>query len=494
MSLLQFMCHRRSIMVWTVGFSMGIFVLDLGMNHYMVKRQLFRMCCLKFIQAIYNYLKAPKELEMSKMIRSDLNRMSYDKYQRLFFQDKERIIPSEFERIVDDAYDAINSVFSWGLSSVLDVMVGMVSLLYVWSNIWRQGVLVIICYGIFWYYRQRHIEQELLSARKMMKEQLRRFTSQLHRTLSLMISYDKTAEDAIDITDRAMSTSNMYRLREKKSNHLNYGMIQSICQMILFSRDRQMDVSTFLLVMQLIWSVNGLLAFYNRYQQILSDWNTWVTYWDNKTLEPDLVQESLPLMWVVEPFVYHISSTVTIRCPMSLTFRRGDCVRIHGKTGSGKTQFMNVLLGKYRGMGFGQYRDEIVECYQSIRDKLLIGEYTVRDIMMGESDDTIIADLLRLVELSDRIPSSSYDEYMTGLSGGERMRLSLANRLYLARSKPILILDEPDQGLDNDTASRILRKILTEYSDKIIFCIIHIKDFVWSWTAEYQVVSGLVSN
>ena len=65
--------------------------------------------------------------------------------------------------------------------------------------------------------------------------------------------------------------------------------------------------------------------------------------------------------------------------------------------------------------------------------------------------------------LEEKFPDvDSYDINITGLSGGEKMRLSLVFTLLetIKKKKQILILDEPEQGLDEATRRQVITNIL----------------------------------
>ena len=100
---------------------------------------------------------------------------------------------------------------------------------------------------------------------------------------------------------------------------------------------------------------------------------------------------------------------------------------------------------------------------------------SLRDLLEGESDNLLIESLLQLVMLENRFPNiASYDIKVTGLSGGERMRLSLVFTLLetIKKKKQILILDEPEQGLDESTRRQVITNILN-YLKIPVICIYH---------------------
>ena len=59
----------------------------------------------------------------------------------------------------------------------------------------------------------------------------------------------------------------------------------------------------------------------------------------------------------------------------------------------------------------------------------------------------------------------------TGLSGGEQRRLGVARELLVRR--PIVIFDEPTEGLDEQTATKVMSSIVERYRDGAVLVISH---------------------
>ena len=95
-------------------------------------------------------------------------------------------------------------------------------------------------------------------------------------------------------------------------------------------------------------------------------------------------------------------------------------------------------------------------------------------MLEGETDNVLILNLIEMVLLQDKFNLNKLDTPMKGLSGGEKMRLSILYTLWNFKKtgKQILILDEPEQGLDEDVRVIIIRNIL-ESINKPILVIYH---------------------
>ena len=132
-------------------------------------------------------------------------------------------------------------------------------------------------------------------------------------------------------------------------------------------------------------------------------------------------------------------------------------LRIDGASGSGKTRLIEGLVGL---SGEGGDRSLFALCPQdaavltgTIRDNLLMGcRQPVDESVVWEAlDDACLGDRVRA--LPRGLDTWTGDGGIT-LSGGERKRLSLARACL--RPAPVLVLDEPTEGLDLVTEGRVV--------------------------------------
>ena len=176
---------------------------------------------------------------------------------------------------------------------------------------------------------------------------------------------------------------------------------------------------------------------------------------------------------------------------INLSINPGSKIGIIGKSGSGKSTFINLLTGLLKPDNGSILVDGIninqnIKKWQSLisyvpQDIYLLDDTIKKNIAIGEHDEKIDETRLKLA-----INSSELIEYVEGLpdglntlvgnrgvriSGGQKQRIGIARALYFNRK--ILILDEATNSLDEKNEKKILSNIMNEYKSKTIICIAH---------------------
>ena len=152
---------------------------------------------------------------------------------------------------------------------------------------------------------------------------------------------------------------------------------------------------------------------------------------------------------------------------VSLGVGEGDRIGIVGRNGDGKTTLLEVMTGleepdtgrvsRRRGLqvGYLHQGDELVDSH-SVREAVLGGladhEWAARTVTRE-----VVEELLAGIPL---------DRAVTGLSGGERRRCSLA--ALLLGEHDLLVLDEPTNHLDMAT-KEMLVAALADFEGTMLF-------------------------
>ena len=175
---------------------------------------------------------------------------------------------------------------------------------------------------------------------------------------------------------------------------------------------------------------------------------------------------------------------------LNLTIQKGKKVAILGKTGSGKSTLLQLLVRNYdanqgqlflAGKPIADYAEDTLRsqfCF--LTQRVHVFSDTLRQNLkfasaVNISDEKII-EVLNQVGLGKLLEQEQGLDIWLGdggrpLSGGEQRRLGLAR--ILLNDAPILLLDEPTEGLDRETERQILRLILAHAENKTLIMVTH---------------------
>jgi len=168
-------------------------------------------------------------------------------------------------------------------------------------------------------------------------------------------------------------------------------------------------------------------------------------------------------------------------------FSRGSICALTGRSGSGKSTFLDCLSGFQEPLaGTVEYRigKEIIEVDNLSHLSVLVSQQT--HLFPGtlswnlhfceDADDSILRrtrELFGLVGLPESYLNSNIvvGSSSSGFSGGELQRISLVRAIL--QDKPILLLDEVSSGLDDNT-KRMVMELLEDLSQsKVIIMATH---------------------
>jgi ABC-type multidrug transport system fused ATPase/permease subunit len=181
---------------------------------------------------------------------------------------------------------------------------------------------------------------------------------------------------------------------------------------------------------------------------------------------------------------------------INLKIKKNDKLLFYGETGSGKSTFIELLLGLLKptkgsievdnkdvNLNFKEWSKYIGYIPQKVT---LIDGSILSNIAFGVEENEIninlLEDAIKLSEINsflDRLPdgiNTNVGEFGSKLSGGQIQRLGIARAVY--RNPDVLILDEATNALDETTEQKVFSNILKKFKDKALIVITHNKSLL----------------
>ncbi|WP_421914393.1 ATP-binding cassette domain-containing protein [Mesorhizobium sp.] len=168
--------------------------------------------------------------------------------------------------------------------------------------------------------------------------------------------------------------------------------------------------------------------------------------------------------------------------PLSAMFRAGRPTVLHGASGRGKTSLLKQIAGwleagdgRVLGDGVGLDMDarRAMSCFFP-HDAAVLADTVRENLFAPQASDDEVWAALSAVELQERIRAAGgIDSWITQdvLSLGEAQRLNLA-RAWLC-DRPVVLLDEPIEHLDDEQGKRILDALLYRLRQRIVILSSH---------------------
>ncbi len=205
---------------------------------------------------------------------------------------------------------------------------------------------------------------------------------------------------------------------------------------------------------------------------------------DVKFLKKSQYPERLDIAFQKVGFRYENTGIIALQ-DISFEIQEGTFLGITGKTGSGKTTLVQLLLRLFEptqgkilldNKSLAEYSEEVLYDLISYapQEPFLFSD-TIRENLLYGNPEAPEEEILKVLEavnfhedllaFSDGLDTLIGERGVT-LSGGQRQRISLARALL--KNAPILILDDVVSALDAETASKIIDTLRSENRTLIV--------------------------
>ena len=175
---------------------------------------------------------------------------------------------------------------------------------------------------------------------------------------------------------------------------------------------------------------------------------------------------------------------------INLSIPQGSKIAVVGISGSGKTTLLQLLM-RYYDPETGQvllngqslkywHTDQLMTCFGVLSQRSQLFAASIRENLLIAKPTASVKELTAAIKAAGLEKFLSYlpegldtwvGESGVKVSGGEARRIALA-RLYL-KNAPILVLDEPTEGLDSDTERDVFNALSVFAHNKTVIMVTH---------------------
>jgi ATPase subunit of ABC transporter with duplicated ATPase domains len=133
---------------------------------------------------------------------------------------------------------------------------------------------------------------------------------------------------------------------------------------------------------------------------------------------------------------------------LNFQIKSGERVQIEGENGVGKTTLLRIITGALKPLE-GEYNSTVFSYLYLDQDYTMIdSKRTIYEQVQEYNNRGLEEHELKALLIHSQFDHESFDRKCAGLSGGEKMKLSLCCMVVNNLAPDVLILDEPTNNLD----------------------------------------------
>lgn len=438
---------------------------------------------IPIITCLLNMKIRTYNMKLNTSIVNKWQNIVYTFFQELSYSDrKEYENMHDFKGQVEKTGWAISRVITWGFPLLIDICITIINCVIIIMKKKYYSILFVVPVLFYIYIKYRMVtKQEQLTRVKNKKKEIEKKIKPLsHWYLHLFQNLKRSTKEILDVEIELKNTDDeFWMIWESITNEsILVGRILAFVSIIMHVKSFQQLIIIKIIFDQLISTITGFGNLTNCLANNIKDFDRFIT-WIHKVKKHDIVIHQTQLKYPINIGDIHLTFDKFCLSGYGFSIDKCDKILLRGVSGAGKTQMVNSLQGLISGCMYKSFDSKTTEKWweymnQQTREAIPANGLSLREMLEGETDEDFICYLIKIVKLETVFNKEKIDKPMNSLSGGEKMRLSLLYSLWelLTHNKQILILDEPEQGLDEDTRVEVIRNILTKI-DKPILIIYH---------------------
>ena len=433
--------------------------------------------CIHFIREKYF-------IKQGYNARKKFVNLVYDYFDNLSYVERKRYENmTDFDDMVERTSRIICNIMDWGFPAIIKMIITSISCLIVFYS---KGYLYLIpvSMGIYYTFYKFYIKKQRKKIQHIKinkRESYKKIIPLKQWILHLFQNRKRSVDNLLVNSNKIHELDRKYVLEWVKVSQMMNLISITISSIGLYFVNDFISLLIIKVVFDNFTSIINMISnFMNGLSNNMKDFDKFLIWYKESN------GRETPYINLMIKFPLYINQIKIIYPNFSLKANHlqidsNDKILLKGQTGAGKTQLVNSIQGLVHGSTISDVNDPrtIQHAFeymnQQTRESIPSTGISLRDLLENETDNILIRDLLKVVMLDIKFcDKSSYDIKITELSGGEKMRLSLIFTLLetIKNNKQILILDEPEQGLDESTRRQVISNILN-YLNIPIICIYH---------------------
>jgi ATP-binding cassette subfamily C protein len=396
----------------------------------------------------------------------------------------------------------VSTLVSFCIGNSLSVVVKSVTLLVyilIIFNSNRYYLLLILIFGILYYLSNKYFKKKLYTKDYNLKEKQNQYYAKTYEQF-INIKFVKT-QGLNGIFEHRIDNPFKHYLNafisKQKIGYLFSGMdtfftllIQII--MIFFGGrtiiSGKMTIGEFTIISSYItMAFVSIKFFYNLGQNIqttLTSLNRLNEILDIKPEQNGSIKENNIYNISLKDYSVRFENTDIIN-HFNYNFTRGKIYSIIGNNGAGKTTLLLSLLGMYNTDKRGEVLinglplinfDMIYMRRKAIgyaeQDPTVVAGTVLENLLLSSENETTLSEIENeLINMEKLSKNKIILGSGTTLSGGEKLKISLARVLH--KTRDLILLDEPSSMLDSKSVEILINELIKIKQDRIIIIVTH---------------------
>jgi energy-coupling factor transporter ATP-binding protein EcfA2 len=404
----------------------------------------------------------------------------YTFFQTLSYNDRKKYKNMEdFKSQVAKTGWAITRVITWGFGLSVGICVTILNcvMIIIQKGFYIMLLIVPMLFYLYVKFRMNQKQEQLTQVKKRKIDLEKQIKPISHWYLHLFQNIKRSSEETLNIENQLKNIDvDFWMIWESIASEIiiTGKVLSFIC---IISQVKTFEQMLIIKVMfdNLMSTITSMGHLTNGLANNIKDFDRFISWANEVKTEIEIIDQEKLIFPIEISCVNIVFDNFSLKTKNELTINSNDKILLRGTSGAGKTQLVNALQGFISGCLYKSLNAKATKEWweymnQQTREAIPSSGLSLRQMLENELNDDFICHLINIVKLNHIFNKENIDEPMKCLSGGETMRLSLLYTLWdlKIRDKQILILDEPEQGLDEDTRIEVINNILINVKKPIL--------------------------